>query len=116
MAYFGVTFPVAGTDRLDKGAESVEVVQFADSCNFILDAAGKSVVELTAESSVAPIDFRGELLKADNVFSNFLVMMHFEPFKLSIGINVEWAKVGLEFRDKFSVVISPSRIGIWVHE
>ena len=34
----GVTFPVAGIDRLDEGAESVKVVQFANSCNFILDA------------------------------------------------------------------------------
>ena len=31
-----------------------------------LDVAGKSVVELAAEGSVAPIDFEGELLKANN--------------------------------------------------
>ena len=37
MADFGVTFPVASIDRLDEGAESVEVVQFADSCDFVLD-------------------------------------------------------------------------------
>ena len=39
--------------------------------------ARKSIVELAVEGSVAPIDFGGELLKADNVFSNFLVTMHF---------------------------------------
>ena len=54
-----MVFPVAGVDRLDEGAESVEVVRFADSCDFILDATGKSIVELMVEGSVAPIDFRG---------------------------------------------------------
>ena len=81
-----MTFPVVGVDRLDEGAESVEVVWFANSCDFVFDAAGKSVVELAAEGSVAPIDFGGELLKADNVFSNFLVITHFEPFKLIFSI------------------------------
>ena len=91
-------FPVAGLNGLDKGAESVVVVWFADSCDFILDVAGKSIVELAAEGSVAPIDLGGELLKADNVFSNFLVITHFEPFKLifSIGFNVEGTEVGLK--------------------
>ena len=86
-------------DRLDEGAESVEVVRFADSYDFILDATGKSVVELTAEGGVAPIDFGGKLLKTDNVFSNFLIITHFESFKLifHIGFNVERSKVGLEF-------------------
>ena len=79
--------------------ESVDVVWFSNSCNFILDADGKSIIELSVEGSIAPIDFRGELLKAYNVFSNFLVITHFEPFKLifSISFNVEWAEVGLEF-------------------
>ena len=103
-ADFRVMFPVAGLDGLDKGAESVEVVWFADSCDFILDVAGKSIVELAAEGSVAPIDLGGELLKADNVFSNFLVIMHFEPFKLvfSISFNVKWAKVGHRSRTPLS--------------
>ena len=50
------------------------------------------------EGSIAPIDFGGEPLKADNVFSNFPVTMHFEPFKLifSISFDVEGAKVGPE--------------------
>ena len=49
------------------------------------------LLELAAEDSVAPIDFGGELLKADHVFSNFLVITHFEPFKLifSIGFDVK---------------------------
>ena len=54
MTDFGVTFPVAGINRLDKGAESVEVVWFAESCDFIFDAAGKSVVELAVEGSLLP--------------------------------------------------------------
>ena len=71
--------------------EPVEVVLFADPCNFVLDAAGKSIVELMVEGSIAPIDFGGELLKADNVFSNFLVITHFEPFKLifSVGLKLD---------------------------
>ena len=118
MADLRVTFPVAGIDGLDKGAEPVEVVRFANSCNFVLDAARKSIVELMTEGSLAPIDFRGELLKADNVFSNFLVIMHFEPFKLifSIGFNVEGAEVGLEFGNKFVVIIRPGGVGVQVYE
>ena len=38
-ADFGVTFPVVGINRLDKGVEPVKVVRFADSGNFILDVA-----------------------------------------------------------------------------
>ena len=103
---------------MDKGAESVEVVRFADSCDFIFGVAGKSVVELAVEGSVAPIDFGGELLKADNVFSNFLVIMHFEPFKLifSISFNVKRAKVGSAFRDEFIIIVGPGRVGMQVYE
>ena len=39
MADFRVMFLIVGINGLDKGAELVEVVQFANSCNFILDAA-----------------------------------------------------------------------------
>ena len=52
MADFGVVLPIAGINGLDKGMELVEVVQFANSCNFILDAAGKSIVELVAEAAL----------------------------------------------------------------
>ena len=117
-ADFGVTFPVVGINRLDQGVESVEVVQFADSCNFVFDVAGKSIVELAAEGSVAPIDFGGELLEADNVFSNFLVIMHFESFKLifSIGFNVERTKVGPEFGNELVIIVGPGQVGVRVHE
>ena len=116
-ADLGVTFPIAGIDGLDEGAESVEVVQFANSCDFILDAAGTSVVELVVEGSIASIDFGGKLLKADNVFSNFLVITHFEPFKLifSIGFDVEGTKVGPEFGDEFIIIIRPGGVGMQVH-
>ena len=99
-------------------AESVEVVRFTDSGDFVLDAAWQSVVELAAEGSITPVDFGGELLKADNVFSNFLVITHFEPFKLifSIGFNVERTEVGPEFGNEFVVIIGPGRVGVWVHE
>ena len=60
----------------------------------------------------------GRGLNTDNVFSNFLVITHFEPFKLifSIGFDVEGTKVGLEFRDEFIIIVEPSRVGMWVHE
>ena len=107
-----------GINRSDEGAESVEVVQFADSCDFILDAARKSIVELAAESSIAPIDFGGKLLKADNTFSNFLIIMHFELFEFifSISFNIERSEVGSEFGYEFVVVIGPGRAGMRVHE
>ena len=117
-ADFRVMFPMVGINRLDEGAEPFEVVWFTNSCNFILDAAGKSVIELSAEGSITPIDFGGELLKADNVFSNFLVITHFELFKLifSIGFDVKGTKVGPEFRNKFVVIVGPGGVGMWVHE
>ena len=37
MADLRVMFPLAGIDGLDEGVESVEVVQFANSCNFNLE-------------------------------------------------------------------------------
>ena len=107
-----------GINRLDKGVELVEVVWFADSCSFIFNVARKSVVELVVEGRVAPIDFGGDLLEADNVFSNFLVITHFEPFKLifSISFDVKGTEVGPEFGDKFIIIIGPGGIGIQVHE
>ena len=90
-----VMFPIVGINRLDVGMESVEVVWFADSCNVVLDEARKSVVELVAEGSITPLDFGGELLKADDAFSNFLVITHFEPFKLIFSISFNVKHVGL---------------------
>ena len=74
--------------------------------------AGKSIVELVAEGSFAPVDFGGELLKTDNIFSNFLVITHFEPLKLifSIGFNVDGTEVGPEFGNKFVIIIRPGRL------
>ena len=60
-ADFGVMFPVAGIDGLDEGAESVKVVQLADSCNFVLNVAGKAITELAVEGNITPIGFGGEL-------------------------------------------------------
>ena len=118
MSDLGVIFPIAGVNIFDEGTNSVEVVQLADPCNFILDVAGKSLIELLAEGSVTPIDFGGELLKANNVFSNFLVIMYFEVFKLifSIGFNVVQAEVGVEFGDEFGIVVGPSGVAVQVHE
>ena len=106
-----------GINGLDEGAELVEVVWFADSCDFILDVARKSIVELVAEGSVTPIDFGGELLKAGNISSNFLVIMHFELFKLifSIGFDVKGTEVGLEFGNEFVIIVRPGGVGMWVH-
>ena len=86
MADLRVMFLIAGINGLDECAVSVEVVGFADSCNFILDAARKSVVELALEGSVTPIDFGGELLKADNVFSNFPVLTCSSSFSASASM------------------------------
>ena len=105
-------------ELFDEDPELVEIVWFADSCNFTLDGAGKSIVELAVEGSVTPIDSGGEPLKADNVFSNFLVITHFELFKLilSISFDVKGTKVGPEFRDEFIISIRPSRVSVQVHE
>ena len=61
--------------------------------------ARKSNVEYLVKGSISPIDFGEELLKADNAFRNFLVIMHFEPFKLifSVSFDTEQTKVGSEF-------------------
>ena len=71
-----------------------------------------------AEGSITPIDFGGKLLKADNIFSNFLIIMHFESFVLilSIGLDIKGSEVGSEFGDEFVVVVGPGRVGVQVHE
>ena len=99
MADLRVMFPVVGINGSDEGMDLVDVAWFANSCNVILDVAREFILELSIESSIAPSDFEGDWLKTDNIFSNFLVITHFELFKLicSIGFNVEWAEIGLEF-------------------
>ena len=59
-----------------------------------------------------------ELLKADNVFTNFLVITHFEPFRLifSISFDVERTEVSLEFGNEFVVIVGPGRVDLQVYE
>ena len=89
MADLGMTFSIAGIDGLDEGTESVEVVWFTDSCDVVLDAARKSVGELAVEGSIAPIDFGGELLKAEMYMANFqlsCILSHSSSFSASASM------------------------------
>ena len=89
-ADFRVMFPVAGIDRLDEGTEPVEVVQFANSCNFVFDVAGKSVVELAAEDSVAPIDSEESCQKLTMYLTTFwlpCILSHSSSFSASASMS-----------------------------
>ena len=48
--------PISGVDGLGEGTEFMEGVGFADVGNLVLDVGWKSMIHLSAENSVAPLD------------------------------------------------------------
>ena len=71
VADLSVTFLVVGVNGLDEDTKSGKVVWFANSYNFVPDAARKSIIELSVEGSISPIEFGGELLKATMYLATF---------------------------------------------
>ena len=51
--------PISGVDGLGKGMEFVEGVGFADAGDLVLDVGWKSVIHLSVEGGVAPLDTGG---------------------------------------------------------
>ena len=56
LGHLGMALPISGVDRLGKGMEFVEGVRFADVGDLILDVGCKSVIHLSAEGSITPLD------------------------------------------------------------
>ena len=59
MGHLGVVLPILGVDGLGKGMEFMEGVGFADVGDLVLDAGRKSVIHLSAEGGVSPLDMGG---------------------------------------------------------
>ena len=57
--------PISGADRLGKGTEFMEGVGFADTGDLVLDAGQKSVIHLSVEGSVTPLDMGTKAVEVD---------------------------------------------------
>ena len=55
LGHLRTVLPISG-DGLGEGTEFVEGVRFANAGDLVLDAGWKSVIHLSAEGSVAPLD------------------------------------------------------------
>jgi len=116
MSYFGVLFPITSINGLDEGSEVGEVVGFAYVGNLTFDSGGKSIVELSSECGIAPLDSSCKAVEFDEVFGDTFVVMHLEVFDFcfSFPFRVMGSEVRLELGDEFIVVIEP--IGCQVGE
>ena len=101
---------------LDEGSEVGKVVGFAYAGNLIFDSGGKSIVELSSECGVAPLDLSCKVVEFDKVFGDTLVVTHPEVFDFCFGFpfRVVGSKVRSELGDEFIIVIEP--IGCQVGE
>ena len=54
-----MVLPISGVDGLGEGTEFMEGVRFADAGDLILDVGRKSMIHLSAEGSVTPLDTSG---------------------------------------------------------
>ena len=60
-----MALPILGVDRLGKGTEFVEGVGFANAGDLVLDAGWKSMIHLSAEGGIAPLDMGGKEVEVD---------------------------------------------------
>ena len=80
-----MALPILGVNRLGEGTEFMEGVMFANVGDLILDAGWKSMIQLSAEGGIAPLDMGGEVVEVDEVLHNALVIVHLEIFKVCLG-------------------------------
>ena len=59
LGHLRAALPILGVNGLGKGMEFVESVGFADAGDLVLDAGWKSMIHLSAEGGVAPLDMGG---------------------------------------------------------
>ena len=60
-----MVLPISGVNRLGEGMEFMEGVGFADVGNLILDVGRKSMIHLSVEGSVAPLDMGGKVVEVN---------------------------------------------------
>ena len=56
LGYLRTALPITGVNGLGEGTEFIEGVRFANAGNLILDAGWKSMIHLSAEGGVTPLD------------------------------------------------------------
>ena len=78
-------FPITSVNGLDEGSEVGEVVGFSYTGNLIFDSGGKSIVELSSECRVAPLDSSCKAVEFNKVFGNTLVVTHPEVFDSALA-------------------------------
>ena len=54
--HLGTVLPISGVNGLGEGTEFVEGVGFANTSDLILDVGRKSMIHLSVEGSIAPLD------------------------------------------------------------
>ena len=98
--------PISGVDGLGEGTEFMEDVRFANAGNLILDAGLKSMIQLSAEGGIAPLDMGGKAVEVNEVLHNALVVMHLEIFEVSLGLTfgIGGSEVIFKCPDRKSVV------------
>ena len=106
MSYFRASFPITSVNGLDEGSEVREVVGFAYMGNLIFDSGRKSIVELSLECGVAPLDSSCKAVEFNKVFGDSLVVTHLEVFNFCFcfPFRVMRSEVRSELRDEFIVV------------
>ena len=107
--HLGVMFPVMRVDGLGKGAEVGEGVGFADMGDFILDLGWKSMIQLSVEGSVTPLDISSKVVEVNEVLHNVLVIMYAKILKFGFcfTLGVVQSKIILQFCNEVRVVIEP---------
>ena len=71
-----MALPILGVDRLGKGMEFVEGVRLSNMGNLILDAGWKSMIQLSVEGGITPLDMGSESIEVDKVLHDVLVVTH----------------------------------------
>ena len=65
MGHLRTALPILGVNRLGKGMEFMEGVGFADKGDLILDVGWKSMIHLSAEGGVAPLDMGSKAVEVN---------------------------------------------------
>ena len=63
--HLGVALPISGVDGLGEGTEFMEGIGFDDASNLILDVGQKSMVHLSPEGGITPLDMGGKVVEVD---------------------------------------------------
>ena len=107
--YFRALFPIMSIDGLDERLEVREVVGFAYMGDLVPDSGRKSIVELSSECGIAPLDLSCKAVEFNKIFGDMLVVTHLEVLGICFGLpfRVMRSEVRSELGDEFIVIVEP---------